>query len=112
MEESLRPFERAVLRLADEGMSTTEIAWRFRRSPGHIDRVLGFSRLPRRAASPAAGGVEGSTLRPVERLVMRARDEGAHRPELAARMRRSPGFIARVEELAALKLDVASRPES
>lgn len=110
MAEGLRPFERVVLRLADEGMSTSEIAWRFRRSPGHIDRVLAFSQLPRGGTSPTPS--EGSTLRPVERLVIRARNDGTHLPELAARMRRSPGFVARVEELVALKLDVASGPAS
>jgi hypothetical protein len=99
----LRPYERAVLRLADQGMDTPEIAWRFRRSPGHIARVLGFSRLPRTA--PTGPAREASPLRPLERTVIRARGNGAELPEIAARMRRSPNFVARVEELASLKLD-------
>lgn len=110
MAEGLRPFERAVLRLADGGMSTSEIAWRFRRSPGHIDRVLGFSQLPRGAASGLAP--PRSALRPVERLIIRARGEGTPPTEIAARMRRSPSFVARVEELATLKLDTTSVPPS
>lgn len=45
-ERGVRPFERVVLRLADEGMSTSEIAWRFRRSPGHIELAARMRRSP------------------------------------------------------------------
>lgn len=101
--DHLRPFERAVLRLADTGMSTAEIAWRFRRSPGHIDRVLGLSRLPRQRSTPGPGG-GGGTLRPVERCVLRARGNGVEHAEIAARMRRTPGHVMRVEHYASYKL--------
>jgi hypothetical protein len=105
-QEQLRPLERAVRRLADEGMSSSEIAWRFRRSPGHIDRVLRFSRLPRTGTPPLAAG--SSHLRPIERIVVRARDSGSPLPEIAARMRRSPNFVARVEQLATIRLDAGT----
>lgn len=100
-DQGLRPLERVVMRLADRGMSSSEIAWRFRRSPGHIDRVLRFSRLPRSASDPMPA--DSRELRPVERMVMRARGNGVHHTEIAARMRRSPEFVARVEELVTLK---------
>lgn len=106
--DHLRPFERTVLRLADAGMSTAEIAWRFRRSPGHIDRVLDLSRIPRQP-SPATPGGDG-VLRPVERRVLRARENGLDRAEIAARMRRTPGHVARVEQYAAFKLGQATPP--
>lgn len=101
----LRPLERTVLRLADEGMSETEIAWRFRRSPGHIQRVLDLTRLPRtggRSDATAPGA-----LRPIERIIMRARERGADRSETAARLRRSPDYVARVEMYASYKLSGA-----
>lgn len=100
--DHLRPFERTVLRLADTGMSTADIAWRFRRSPGHIDRVLGLSRLPREAALGGRGGP--GSLRPVERCVLRARENRVELAEIAARMRRTPGHVSRVEQYASYKL--------
>jgi hypothetical protein len=107
-QDPLRPIERAVRRLADQGMSSSEIAWRFRRSPGHIDRVLRFSRLPRTGEPPLLAAA--SPLRPVERMVVRARDSGSPLPEIAARMRRSPNFVARIEQLASMKLAAGPGP--
>ena len=104
--DHLRPFERTVLRLADSGMSSTEIAWRFRRSPGHIDRVIDLSRLPRPATETRAS----DTLRPVERCVLRARNDGVGTAEIAARLRRTPGHVDRVERYASFKLDRAGAP--
>lgn len=91
-----------MLRHAEAGVSTSEIAWRFRRSPGHIRRVLDLARLPRDRSAPAE--VSPGSLRPIERCVLKARASGADFPEIAARMRRTPGFVARVEELATYKL--------
>lgn len=102
----LRPFERAVLRLSDAGMPSGEIAWRFRRSPGHIDRVLDLSRMPDRALAPAPSSP--STLRPVERQVRRARLDGVDLAEIAARMRRSPSHVDRVDQYASYKLAQAA----
>lgn len=98
--DHLRPFERTVLRLADSGMSSAEIAWRFRRSPGHIDRVIDLSRLPRAANEARTSNM----LRPVERCVLRARSEGVGTAEIAARLRRTPGHVDRVERYASFKL--------
>lgn len=100
--ERLRPVERAVLRLADQGLSSAEIAWRFRRSPGHIDRMLELSRHPRSAPSDDEAK---PVLRPVERTVLKARRDGTSHAELAARLRRTPEYVARVERFAGFKLD-------
>lgn len=95
----LRPLERAVLRLADKGLSQTEIAWRFRRSPGHVDRVLQLSELPRRGAASTTSGA----LRPIERCVLRAQANGVDAKEIAARFRRTPAHIERIAAYAAYK---------
>lgn len=109
MERSqLRPMERAVLRLADAGMSPAEIAWRFRRSPGHIERVLGLTRVPRGTGPAAEDAAAG--LRPVERCVLRARSDGVDVAEIAARLRRSPGHVRRVEQYASYKLGQGATP--
>jgi hypothetical protein len=87
-------------------MSSSEIAWRFRRSPGHIERVLDLTGHPRRVrTSPPA---PASALRPLERAVMRGRERGAELPEIAARLRRTPEFVGRIEQLANYKLQKGS----
>jgi hypothetical protein len=95
----LRPVERRILRLAGEGVSMTEIARRFHRSPDHIERVIGWSALPGRD-----GTTEIATLRPLERRVLQWRDQGAAYEDIGPRFRRSAGFVERVEGFARHKL--------
>lgn len=97
--EGFRPVERRVLRLAGDGVPVTEIARRFQRSPDHIERVIGWSRLPGRD-----GTTEIATLRPLERCVLNWRDQGAAYEDIAPRLRRSAGFVERVEGFARDKL--------
>jgi DNA-binding CsgD family transcriptional regulator len=42
---SLRPLERCLLRWRAQGASADELADRFRRGPGYIERVLGYADL-------------------------------------------------------------------
>ena len=98
----LRPVERVVQRLAATGLGSAEIAWRLRRTPGYVDRVKAMSALPDRDPN---GVAPTQRLRPLERVVLRARDEGAELSEIAARHRRTPAFVARVLAMAQLKLD-------
>lgn len=96
---TLRAKERVIKRLAAEGMSESEIAWRFKRSPRHIQRTLRLIELPR---SPQQRSDAASSTA-LERTVLRARNRGASHAEIGARLRRSPGFVARVEQFAALR---------
>lgn len=98
----LRPVERVVLRHLDNGLSSSEIAWRLRRTPGYVDQIVEFSDFPRRPV-PASVSEPGG-LRPVERRTLRSRQAGLDYPEIAARMRRTPAFVARVEKFANYKL--------
>jgi hypothetical protein len=102
----LRPIERTMLRMAGDGRTEADIAWRLRRSPGHVQRTLALARLPRRTQSERRG--ERWDLRPVERIVLRARDGAVGEAELAARLRRSPAFVQRVGHFADYKLARAS----
>lgn len=98
---TLRPKERVIKRLADNGMAEPEIAWRFKRSPRHIHRMLRLidvNRSPRTDTGSAATTA-------LERTVLKARRRGASHAEIGARLRRSPGFVARVEEFAALRTE-------
>ena len=93
----LRPLERAVLRLRDRGVPTTEIARRFHRSPAHIERVITYAELPGRK------GTDRSGLRPIERRVLAWRAEGIGHQELADRFKRSASHMRRIEGMAHLR---------
>jgi hypothetical protein len=95
---TLRPIERRVSRLADDGVLPAEIGRRFNRSEGYIEQVLVLAGVPGRAAPPASPG-----LRPIERRLLRWREQGASPEELADRFRRGPGYIERVLALADYK---------
>jgi DNA-binding CsgD family transcriptional regulator len=92
-----RPLERRVLSWLERGYDSSEVAARFRRSPEFIDRVSVLARLPREAVARAQ-----SELRPLERRVLRWREDGASFEEIAARFRRSPQFIERVVDMTRL----------
>jgi hypothetical protein len=103
--EELRPVERRVLRLAGEGLDDAEIGRRFGRGEAWTAQVRRLAVLDR--PLPARAG-EGETLRPLERRLLRWLDQGVDHDDLAPRFRRSPGFLARVEEYANYKLEAAS----
>jgi DNA-binding CsgD family transcriptional regulator len=97
--ESLRPVERRVLRLTDEGVDTTEIARRFHRSPEAVDRMVDYTNVPR-AAAPH----DVAVLRPLERRILKWRAQGSNHAEIGRRFHRSAGHVERVEQLANYKL--------
>lgn len=92
------PMERRMTRLADEGVGEEEIARRFRRSPGFVQRVLTLAHVPRHGDGRRPGG-----LRPVERRVLKWREDGASASDIAARFRRQPRSIEQIERLARYK---------
>lgn len=99
-DEHLRPIERRLLRLRDEGVDYDELGRRFARSPEHIQRVLDLALLPSRSGPRPPGDI----LRPVERRVLRWREQGVELDEVAERFGRSPRHMAQVERLAQYKL--------
>lgn len=94
----LRPIERRISRLAAAGVAPAEIGRRFNRSERYVERVLELASLPGRHARRAPGG-----LRPIERRLIRWRDEGVPARDLADRFRRGPDYIERVLALADYK---------
>jgi hypothetical protein len=104
-EQQLRPIERTIRRLRRAGHSDVDVAWRIRRSPGYVQRVLAMSDLPRTPRAGQAGGERAAPgLRPIERCILAHRQIGSSHPEIASRLRRTPGYVSRVEDLANLKL--------
>lgn len=102
-DHTLRPVERRVLALVHEGVDETEIARRFRRSPEMIGRLVVLAQLPR-SASPAPPEPQ-PRLRPLERRVLRWRDNGADYADFSPRFGRTARFVEQVEMLARYKLN-------
>jgi hypothetical protein len=96
----LRPVERRVLRWADDGLDDAEIGRRFGRGERWVAQVRQLACVPRHGpTAPGAG-----RLRPIERSVLRWREQGFDHDQLSGRFRRSPDFLARVEAYARYKL--------
>ena len=93
----LRPLERRVLELHSGGMAVEEIATRFRKSPGFVQRVLDWTSIPRNGSS------RDYDLRPLERRILAMRANGASHDEIASRFRKTVRFIRQVEGLAHFK---------
>jgi DNA-binding CsgD family transcriptional regulator len=106
--QGLRPVERRVLRLVDEGLDDAEIGRRFGRGEGWTAQVRFLADLdvPRSQVTDSDSDTE--RLRPIERRLLRWRAKGLDHDELADRFRRSAEHLARVEEYAHYKLAVAS----
>jgi len=92
------PIERRMVRLAEQGVGDEEIARRFRKTPGFVQRVLELARVPRQG-----DGSRPSVLRPVERRVLKWREDGASASDIARRFRRQPRSIEQIERLARYK---------
>ena len=96
----LRPIERRVRALMADGISTDEIARRFRRLPETIERVDQMATMRCGDGSSTTGDV----LRPLERRILRWRADGLANDDIGAMFRRSGDFVRRVEQFAQLKL--------
>lgn len=100
MTDDLRPIERRILALRDQGVETAEIARRFKRSEEFVERILAWTEIPRRRVPRHAGHS------PVERRVLDLRAEGFSYDEIGMKFRRGPDHIRRVEGYAHLRDDL------
>jgi hypothetical protein len=105
--EGLRPVERRVVRWAELGLDDAEIGRRFGRGEQWTAQVRYLADLDRPRPGSAPAGDDDDVLRPLERRLLRWREQGYDHDELSSRFRRSPGFLARVEEYAHYKLAAA-----
>ena len=94
-----------MLALRAAGVDDPEIARRFRRSPGYVKRVALLAGAPHERTTVT----RDDSLTPLERRVLKWREQGARPQDMAWRFRRSPEHIARVEKLARYKLARSSR---
>ena len=87
--------------MAAAGITLAETGRRFRRSERYVEQVLRLARAPR--TFDARRSSHEVTLRPLERRLLRWRDEGAAPVDVAAKFGRSPEHITRVLALADYK---------
>ena len=108
--QGLRPVERRVLRLVDQGLDDAEIGRRFGRTERWTAQVRFLADLdvPRSQATDSAIESDTERLRPLERRLLRWRAQGLDHDDLADRFRHSAEHLARVEEYAHYKLAAAS----
>ena len=99
-DEGFTPMERRMVRMARNGADPSEIAHRFRKSPGFVKRVMALAQVPRSGDGHRAAGRQ---LRPLERRVLKWRAGGASLADVASRFRRSPRSIEQIERLANYK---------
>jgi DNA-binding CsgD family transcriptional regulator len=90
----LRPIERRMTSMADAGLTPAETGRRFHRSGRYVEQVLRLAQVPRKPVSQP-NSLENS-LRPLERRLLRWRDQGVDAGEVAAMFGRSPEHIERV----------------
>ena len=106
-DHQLRPIERTVRRLRQQGLSSSEVAWRLRRSPGYVQRVETLSKIER-SSHRGSNDAPRATLRPIERCVLKALEGGSGYPEVAARLRRTPQYVSRIEKFANIRLEMGN----
>ena len=89
----LRPLERRILAMHADGQSLEEIAGRIRKSPEQVERIIGWTDIPRSKRAP-------KYARALETRVLALRAEGMDHADIASRFRRSPENIRLIEALA------------
>jgi DNA-binding CsgD family transcriptional regulator len=102
----LRPIERRIASMAAAGLTPAETGRRFRRSERYVEQVLRLAQVPRRLDPQPCDA--GMSLRPLERRLLRWRDEGADPVDMATMFGRTPEHIERVLALVDYKRGRAS----
>lgn len=92
--QSLRPVERRILAMREEGVSIEEIGRRLRRSPEHIERIIDWTDIPR------SGRSRSDSISPLARRVLELTAQGEDHETIGRRFNRSERYIRQVEGLA------------
>lgn len=95
--QHLRPIERRVLDMHEDDVPVDEIAARINKTPDFVERLLGWTEIPRSGAS------NDRDLTPVERRVLDLRADGESHAEIAAKFKKTERYIRQVDGLAHFK---------
>jgi len=93
----LRPIERRVLDMHSDSVPLDEIAARFRKTPEFVERLIGWTDIPRN------GSPSDRQLSPIQRRVLDLRSAGESHAEIAVKFRKTERYIRQVEGLAHFK---------
>lgn len=102
--DDLRPIERVIVKLGDDGLAAAEIASKLGKKPGTVDRILKMVEMRDGASYDPESDV--LDLRPLERVVLKLREKGESYGEIGNRLGRSGPQIRRIEGYAQLKLSI------
>lgn len=94
------PIHRVLTRMQDEGMSMHEMSVRLRKRPGTIRMLLEHGAR----TGTGTGELTDDRLRPIEKVVLRAREDGETYGQIASRLRRSGPQARRIAGYARFKL--------
>lgn len=94
---TLRPIESVIKRLADSGMSSSQIAPRVGKKPGTVDRI--HQMIDYKSGLPTQAPSRANRLSAVERVITNLRDQGSTYGEIGNRLGRSGAQVRRIEQL-------------
>jgi transcriptional regulator len=105
MNETLRPIERRILAMRDNGLAIDEIAGRLKRSPQHVERMIEWTSIPR-------SGEPYKFARALESRILDLRRAGVGHEEIGRRFKRSADNVRQIEALAHYRraLDILRSP--
>lgn len=92
--DRLRPIERRILTMKEEGKPVADIANRIKRSPEFVERIIEWTDIPR------AGSRRETLLSPLQSRVLALAADGEDHETIAKRFKKSERFIRQVEGLA------------
>lgn len=95
--QHLRPIERRVLVMRNGEVPVDEIATRINKTPDFVERLIGWTEIPRNGSSSERH------LSPIQRRVLDLRADGESHSEIAAKFKKTERFIRQVEGLAHFK---------
>lgn len=112
MQQDLRAIERVIVRQLERGAPVSAIAMSLRKKPGTVRRIAAIVDLVEELELERdhSRSTDANGLRPIERCILRLRAEGQSVGEVASRLRRSGGYVQRVEAYTRLKQAGASSP--
>lgn len=83
--------------MKDEGVVVAEIAARINKTPEFVERLIGWTDIPRNGAATERD------LTPVERRVLDMRADGETHADIATKFRKTERYIRQVEGIAHFK---------
>ncbi len=101
----LSPIQRVIRKQLEDGATVAEVATSLRKKPGTVRRIAELADYVQESGMERdfSRSTSEDGLRPIERRVMAMRTDGERLGDIAAKFRRSPHHILRIEQFAQMK---------